>query len=234
MKRKEFLSGVKAALPIVFGYIPVGMAFGVLAAQIGLTVSEVFFMSLLVYAGSGQFVAVSLMSAGASAVAIIFTTFLVNSRHILMSAALVPHVRNIPRWSLPLISYGITDETFAVAMGEVTKEKKGELFFLGLNITSQSFWILSTVIGASVGNIIPDPRAFGLHFAMPAMFIALLIMQIKNKKGILLAMLAIGLSILFKSILPGNWNIILATILTATIGVMIEKWTVKYSPSSSG
>ena len=234
MKRKEFLSGVKAALPIVFGYIPVGMAFGVLAAQIGLTVSEVFFMSLLVYAGSGQFVAVSLMSAGASAVAIIFTTFLVNSRHILMSAALVPHVRNIPRWSLPLISYGITDETFAVAMGEVTKENKGELFFLGLNITSQSFWILSTVIGASIGNIIPDPRAFGLHFAMPAMFIALLIMQIKNKKGILLAMLAIGLSILFKSILPGNWNIILATILTATIGVMIEKWTVKYSPSSSG
>jgi len=234
LKRKEFLSGVKAALPIVFGYIPVGMAFGVLAAQIGLTVSEVFFMSLLVYAGSGQFVAVSLMSAGASAVAIIFTTFLVNSRHILMSAALVPHVRNIPRWSLPLISYGITDETFAVAMGEVTKENKGELFFLGLNITSQSFWILSTVIGASIGNIIPDPRAFGLHFAMPAMFIALLIMQIKNKKGILLAMLAIGLSILFKSILPGNWNIILATILTATIGVMIEKWTVKYSPSSSG
>ena len=159
---------------------------------------------------------------GASVTAIIFTTFLVNSRHILMSAALSPYVRGFPRRLLAIISFGITDETFAVAMGKVCEQKRGSSFFLGLNLTAHFFWIFSTVLGGAVGNFIPNPQVWGLHFALPAMFIALLVMQIKNKTGFRLAIMAMLFSLVFKIILPGNWNIILACILTATIGVVME------------
>jgi predicted branched-subunit amino acid permease len=85
----------------------------------------------------------------------------------------------------------------------------------------------------AVGNLIPDPRTFGLHFALPAMFIGLLIMQIKGNNGIILVIFAFIMSLLFKQALPGNWYIILASVITATIGVVIEKWTAKYFSSSS-
>jgi len=233
MKQQAVLNGIKAAAPVMLGYIPIGMALGVLAVQAGLNVWEVMFMSLMVYAGSAQFIAVGLLAAGASAGTIIATTFLVNSRHFLMTASLAPYVKKIPASLLNIIGFGVTDETFAVAMGDVCREEKTAGYFLGLNITSQLCWIISTVIGAAVGNIIPDPRIFGLHFALPAMFIGLLVMQIREKISYLIAIIAVVLSLIFKLLLPGNWNVILASIITATMGVMIELWKSKSSQSSS-
>lgn len=232
-KPRMFKKGLKASLPVVLGYVPVGTAFGVLAAQAGLNIWEVFFMSLMVYAGSAQFIGTGMIAAGASPVAIIITTFLVNSRHILMSASLSPYLKKHSSGILSVIGFGITDETFAVAMTDVLKEEKGPEYFLALNFTSQFFWIISTVAGAAVGNIIPDPGAFGLQFALPAMFIGLLIIQIRSGPGVLLALFAAMFSVLLKLLLPGNWNVIIASILTATIGVIVETWKSKSSPSSS-
>lgn len=233
MKKRAIMAGIKAATPVMLGYVPIGMAFGVLATQAGLNVWEVLFMSSMVYAGSAQFISVGLIGAGASPGTIIATTFLVNSRHFLLSASIAPYMNKLNPRLLALIGFGITDETFAVAMGEVTQAEKGARFFLGLNITAQLCWIASTVLGAAVGNIIPDPRTFGLHFALPAMFIGLLVMQMRERLSYLIAILAVVLSLLFKLLLPGNWNVILASVITATIGVMIELWKLKSSPSSS-
>ncbi|MFZ5754841.1 MAG: AzlC family ABC transporter permease [Bacillota bacterium] len=233
MFNKEFSTGMKAAVPVVLGYVPIGLAFGVLAAQGGLSPWDVFFMSLLVYAGSSQFIAVGLIAAGASWGTIVFTTFLVNSRHILMSASLVPYLKKFTSPILSVIGFGITDETFAVAMGDLVKESKGPSYFLGLNLTSQLAWIVSTVSGAVVGNVIPNPEAFGFNFALPAMFIGLLVMQMRERISSVIAVIAIILSLYFKYLIPGNWNVILATVITATIGVIIEEWILKSSQSSS-
>ena len=119
-------------------------------------------------------------------------------------------------------------------MGEVTREEKTAGFFLGLNLTSQLSWVISTVLGAAVGNIIPDPRIFGLHFALPAMFIGLLVIQMREKISYYIAILAFVLSLFLKLNLPGNWNVILASVITATIGVIIESWKSRSSQSSSG
>lgn len=232
-KRNMFKKGLKASLPVIMGYVPVGMAFGVLAAQAGLNIWEVFFMSLLVYAGSAQFIGTGMIASGASGAAIIITTFLVNSRHILMSASLSPYLKNYSAGILSVIGFGITDETFAVSMTDVLEGEKTPSYFLALNFTSQFCWIISTVIGAAVGNLIPDPSAFGLQFALPAMFIGLLIIQIRSPLGVYLAVLASLVSVILKMMLPGNWNVILASILTATIGVIAELWKSKSSPSSS-
>lgn len=230
---REILGGFRAALPIIFGYFPIGMAFGVLAVQEGLSKLEVLLMSLLVFAGSSQFVAVGLLATGASVATIVFTTFLVNARHILMSAALAPYFKSYSRKNLFLLGIGVTDEAFAIDMGEMKKGQRSASYFLTLHFTAQFFWVFSTVVGAVLGNLVPEPQAWGLNFALPAMFIGLLLMQIKVKMEWILVLLAGGLSLLFAQILPGKWHIIIACIITATMGVIFEKWMTKYSSSSS-
>ncbi|MGE5653154.1 MAG: AzlC family ABC transporter permease, partial [Bacillota bacterium] len=94
-EHNQLTTGARAALPIVLGYVPIGLAFGVLAVQQGLGVPGIFLMSLIVYAGSAQFIATGMLAAGASPTAIIATTFLVNLRHLLMSASMSAHLRHI-------------------------------------------------------------------------------------------------------------------------------------------
>ena len=107
-------AGLHAGWPICLGYVPIGMAFGVLAQKAGLTPFQIGLMSILVFAGSAQFIAVSMLTGGASAPAIIATTFVVNLRHVLMSSALAIYLRTAHRGLLALFAYGVTDESFAV------------------------------------------------------------------------------------------------------------------------
>ncbi|SHE52035.1 AzlC family ABC transporter permease [Desulforamulus putei] len=231
--RSELKEGIQAALPVVFGYFPIGMAFGVLAVQSGMTTFEIFLMSLLVYAGSAQFIAAGLLAAQASIGTIVLTTFLVNSRHLLMTASLAPYVRNINAKLLSLLSFWVTDETYAISMGAVVKQQKSKWYFWGLFITSHLAWLSSTVLGSVMGNFIPEPQRFGLDFALPAMFIALLVLQVRHKKAIAVIVISAALSIGIKLNLAGSWNIILATVISATIGVLIDKWMEKSSQSLS-
>ncbi|GAW93611.1 AzlC family ABC transporter permease [Calderihabitans maritimus] len=227
MQRSEFVAGVHSAIPIVLGYLPLGFAYGVLARQAGLSLAETVIMSVLVYAGSGQFIAVSLLGAGAPVLPIVFTVFLVNLRHLLMSASLVPYVGHYSRKLLAAISYQITDETYAVAISHFQKVPAREAYHLGLNLTAHSSWIFASFLGGTVGSMVQNPARWGLDFALPAMFIALLVGQINNRLTLIVALVggisALGLALL----LPGNWYIILGTITAATSGVMLEKWIKK-------
>jgi branched-subunit amino acid transport protein len=106
--------GAAAAWPICLGYAPIGLAFGVLAQKAGLTPLEIGLMSVIVFAGSSQFIAVSMLSAGASMISIVATAFVVNLRHFLMSSALAVNLKNSDRKKLTFFAYGVTDESFAV------------------------------------------------------------------------------------------------------------------------
>jgi len=225
--KNGFLKGVKDASPIVLGYIPIGFAFGVLAVQQGMTVLDVFIMSLFVYAGSAQFIASAMLSAGAAVSSIIMTTFLVNLRHLLMSASLAPFLKHIKTHKLALISYGITDETFAVSSTSVKQQTVSAKYFAGLHITSQGSWIVSTVLGGILGNLVPDPARWGIDFALSAMFIGLLLMQMKERKEMIVAICAATISLLMAIYTQGNWNVIIAALLAATIGVGVEQWNEK-------
>lgn len=227
MLKNQYLLGIKSALPIVLGYIPIGFAFGVLANQAQLSIIETGLMSLMVYAGSAQFIGVSMIAAGSSVTAIVFTTFLVNLRHLLMGASLSPHLKSFNNLSLLGISFGITDETFGVASSYLKSKEATPQYMAGLHLTSHMSWILSSLLGASMGNLIGNAPALGLDFALPAMFIALLVMQLKDLKNIIVAIIAALTSILIFTTLPDNWNVIIATIISATLGVMIESWMKK-------
>jgi len=219
--RQEFFSGAKEALPIVLGYLPIGFAFGVLACNAGLSVLETMLMSLFVYAGSAQFIAVGLLCTGAGAGLIVTTTFLVNLRHLLMSAALLPYLRKIPVPALAALAYEITDESFALSTTILKNREPTFPFMAGLQTTAHSSWVLFSFLGALSSSLLTGIDRLGLDFALPAMFIALLVIQLRGIKTAIVGVISLSISLVIVFSLPGNWNIIIATMIAASTGVFI-------------
>lgn len=220
----NFLSALKKGFlevwPICLGYVPIGMAFGVLAQKAGLTPLEIGLMSLIVFAGSSQFIAVSMISAGASTGAIIMTTFAVNLRHLLMSSSLSVFLKKLSRRKLTLFAYGVTDESFAVNYVRFKQGGWDPDSALVVNHLPNITWIGATVLGGYGGQFIPE-GAFGIDYALIAMFICLLVFQLKAWKYVLTAILSGALAVILALVIPGNWYIVLASVIAATLGVIL-------------
>lgn len=215
------VQGLSAALPIWVGYAAVGIPFGVLAGQAGLTVVQIALMSTLVFAGSSQFIAVSMISSGTGVLPIIITTFFVNLRHLLMSSTLALHLRGIPRARLSLLAAEITDETFAVNLTRFGQGGWNESAFRIVNHTSHLAWIASSMAGGMLGHVIPR-GAFGIDYALTAMFLALLVLQTTSTLIGLMALVSGILAVVIVLIVPGTWNVIIATVIAATLGVVVQ------------
>lgn len=224
-------SGVRQALPIVLGYIPVGFAYGVLAQKSGLGMFNAVAMSVIVFAGSAQLIGAGLFGAAASPVTLIVTTFVVNLRHLLMSAALAPKLRGWNKWQIALFGYELTDETFALhSMRMAQRPLPAKIETFAINITAQSSWIIGSLIGFVAGEQISDVRPVGLDFALPAMFIALLVPQVIKPVYLMMAILAAGLSVTLYLLGFSQSHVLIATLVAATTGVGVEQWMTK--PSS--
>lgn len=208
--------GAAAAWPICLGYFPVGLALGVLAQQAGIPVWAMGLMSVLVFAGSAQFIGVAMIVAGASAFSIILTTFVVNLRHVLMSSALAVYLHGVNRWFLALFAYGITDESFAVNMTRFRKGSWDRRSALVVNHLSNLVWICSTIIGALAGQFIPQ-GAFGIDYALPGMFICLLVYQLNGKIYVITGLLAALIAVVWYLTIPGNSYIAGASVSAATM-----------------
>jgi 4-azaleucine resistance transporter AzlC len=217
------------AFPVVLGYLPIGFAFGILAAKAGISPANTMAMSLFVYAGSSQLIAVGLIAAGVSPWSIILTTFVVNLRHMLMSAALSPYMRWWRRPTLAFFAFELTDETFALHSVSFPEGDPDPSESVAVNAISQVAWVLGTWLGISAGNLISDVRPFGLDYALVAMFAALLVFQLKDRRTVAVALLAGVCSLLLLAGGVSQWNVILATVIAATAGVFIESWTKKSS-----
>ncbi len=217
----QLKEGVKAALPIALGYLPVGVAFGVLARKAGLTPVEAGSMSFLVYAGASQFIAVEMISSGISLVPIIVTTFFINLRHLLMSSTVSLYFYNHSLRTLGLLSAQLTDESFAVAMANPSKISNRPRYLFALQMTSHVAWIGGSVAGALFGSFIKS-SAYGIPFAFPALFVCLLVLQLRSKIHVVVMGLAGIFSLLFRELLPGNWYIIAAALVASIAGLWVE------------
>lgn len=221
--RNAWLTGVRRALPLVLGYAPIAFAMGVLAQKAGLSTFNTLAMSLLVYAGSAQLIAVGLFGAGAPGLTIVITTFIVNLRHLLLSAAISPKLKGWRRGEIAAFAYELTDETFAVHTADPAQRlDKGAAF--GLNLTAQIVWVLGTWLGIAAGQVIQDVRPLALDYALPAMFIALLLMQIKDRIQVGVAVLTGLLSVALLLAGLDQWSVIAATVIGATVGLGVETW----------
>lgn len=221
--------GLSAAWPICLGYLPIGMALGVLGQKAGLHPLAIGFMSLVVFAGSSQFIAVSMISSGMPAVTIVITTFVVNLRHLLMSSALALPFRGRSRGVLTLFAYGVTDESFAVNYPKLLEGDWHIEHALVVNHAANLTWIASTVAGGYGGQYIPE-GAFGIDYALIAMFICLLVFQLRGKIYLVTAILGGALAVGLALVLPSNWHIIVASTLAAVFGAFIKRHYRRLSP----
>jgi 4-azaleucine resistance transporter AzlC len=221
MNSDQFRGGMRAALPIVLGYIPVGVAFGLLARNAGLTPSEVGLMSLLVYAGASQFLAIEMIFKGMTWLPIVVATFFINLRHFLMSSTLSLYFRNTRFPLLGFLSAQLTDESFGVAISNLPKVKNNPPYLFGLQMTSHFAWVIGSIGGALFGPFIKISE-YGLPFALPSLFICLLVFQLKSFRHFWIMAVAGVSSLFFKWAFQGNWYILLAALLAAGIGVVIE------------
>jgi 4-azaleucine resistance transporter AzlC len=219
---KAFSRGAAAAWPICFGYAPIGLAFGVLAQKAGLTPLEIGLMSVIVFAGSSQFIAVSMLAAGASVVSIVATAFIVNLRHFLMSSALAVYLKNADRIKLSFFSYGVTDESFAVNLTRFRESDWDLNSALVTNFTANITWFITTVLGGFSGQFIPA-HAFGIDYALVAMFICLLVFQLKGSIYVITAIVAGIIAVILSMIIPGNSYIVIASMAAAALGVVVKK-----------
>lgn len=223
-----FFQGVKDCLPTVFGYLSIGFAAGVVERTAGFSLLEIALLSLLLYAGSAQFITAGMMMAGMPASAIIATVFFVNLRHLLMGAALAPLFRHLPVWKNVVLGAQLTDETFGVATTRLAGKARGSFSWMfGLNVTAYLNWLLANLAGGLFGDWIAEPERFGLDYALVAMFIGLLVLQLRERRrwaldglvALTAAVVAVGGSVW----LSPHVGVLLATVAAATVGLALEK-----------
>ncbi len=218
--------GIKRALPIVLGYVPIGFAYGVLAGKSGLSDANILLMSLIVFAGSAQFIAVGLFASGTGPAAVILTTFVVNLRHMLMAASLAPYLSGWQKKYLVFFAYELTDETFALHSAAATTLAECRMEALSLNITAQTSWVLGTILGIVASGLIGDVKPLGLDYALAAMFIGLLVGQCGSPVRVITAVLSGIIATLLYLAGWHQFHIIVATVAGATLGLGVEQfWT---------
>ncbi|MDD1723347.1 MAG: AzlC family ABC transporter permease [Methanothrix sp.] len=218
--------GIEAAWPICIGYIPLGIAFGILAQKAGFDLLDIGIMSTVVFAGSSQFIAVSMLSAGAAPLSIVLTTFAVNLRHVLMSSALAVYLHGVSRRFLSLFAYGVTDESFAVNIVRFREGGWHPHYALVVNQAANLTWIASTVLGGYGGQFIA-PKSFGIDYALSAMFLCLLVFQLQGRIHLLTAAMAGLLATAISILLPGNSFVIIASVLGASLGFAIKRYALQ-------
>jgi 4-azaleucine resistance transporter AzlC len=213
--------GLLATLPLAPGVIAFGLLYGVMARQAGLAPWQAFAMSLIVHAGSAQFVAVGMWGV-AGALSIIATTLVINLRHLLMGASLAPHLRSASRGWKAFLALWLTDESFAVAAAAYQQGTGSPTYLLGANLGIYLVWPASGLVGALLGSAIPDPSRYGLDMIFPLAFLGLLSAFVRDRLGLLVALLAGGLALLFSATLHGNWHVLLAGLLGSALGLGLE------------
>ncbi len=223
-RRQEFWAGARATLALVVGATPFAVLFGALATTSGLSARAAVAMSLFVFAGSAQFIAVTLLASGTGVALIILTTLIVNLRHVLYAATLAPHVRHLPqRWLLPL-GFWLTDESFVVVAERFNRRGPAPYkhwYYLGSALFMYVNWQIWTIVGILAGQRIPDPSHWGLDFALVATFIGLLVPQVRTRPMLAAALVAGGTAALTAG-LPNKLGLIVAALVGVAAGVAVE------------
>lgn len=222
--KTEMLAGARDTVPLIVGAIPFGIIFGTLAVPSGLSFGAALSMSLFVFAGSAQFIALGLVAAGAAVPIIIVTTLVVNLRHLLYTATLLPFLKPLSsRWKA-ILAFWLTDETFVVAANRFHQTDNSPYkhwYQLGSAVAMYSNWIVCTLIGLTVGHMVPDIKSWGLEFAMPATFIGIVMPFIKNSP-MLGAVIVASLVAIVGHGWPNNLGLITAAVAGVLAGITCE------------
>lgn len=219
----RFISGVKTGLPICMGVIPVGISFGIIARQGGLESWQAILMSIIVFAGASQIMSIGMLVQGASVPAIIFATFLINLRHLIMSTYVMNRLKEKGLLKKMALAYVLCDESFALfSMSEEGEDD--DTFLFGINVVLGISWIVSTTIGCIAMSVLPDTISKSFGIAFYASFIAILIPNIRKNMQLFLVVIVTGvINSIFGMFFTSSTALIFSILIGACIGMFIVK-----------
>lgn len=232
MKKNSYGSAFRAAfpytIPVLTGYLFIGIAFGVMYQEKGYNFLWAALMSILVYAGSGQYLAVNFFVPGVSFFQVIFMTFMVNVRHIFYGLSLLERFSKMGKQRLYMI-FSLTDETYSLYfITKVPKDVDENKFLLAIALLDQSYWVLGSVIGALAGSLIPFD-AKGIDFAMTALFLVIFVEQWLDSRQHIPALTGVGCALLCLVIF-GKDNFILPAMICIMILLLSCRKVIEEKP----
>lgn len=230
---RELRDGIMDYMTLIVALVPIGVLFGALATNKGLSVLEATMISAFVFAGASQFVALELWADPAPILVLTATVFIVNIRHTLMGLSLARHMDGFygpVKWTS---LFFLTDEAWALCERRVQRRKLHAAYYIGVAVSLWVFWVGTTIVGAMLGRAIGDPALIGLDFAFAALFLVILSGFWKGpRSGFILA--ASGLvSVLSKQAFDGAWYIVLGGMAGMAVAVVQHRWKVQSQKGKS-
>lgn len=218
MDRKTLSAAFSVTIPVLMGYLAIGIAFGLMLQEIGYNFIWAFFMSLSIYAGSGQYLGVTLLSTCAGLGTVALMTLLINFRHLVYGLSMLEKFRGMG-WRKLYMIFSLTDETYALlASAQAPAGVEPKRFYFAIALLDHSYWILGSVIGAVAGALIPLDTT-GIDFAMTALFIVIAIDQWQSCSRHLPALLGAGATAVFLIGLGALWG--QQQMLLVSLGVIV-------------
>jgi branched chain amino acid efflux pump len=220
-KHRDFITGARDSLPILLGVVPFAMICSVAAVSVGLTPLEAMGMSLIVFAGASQLAVLQLIGQGAVWLVMVLTAWVINLRFSMYSATLAPYLQKEPLFRKAPFAYILSDQAFGVSMSHFANEVPANpaWYYYGAAVAVWFTWQASSIIGAILGSLVPE--SWGLDFAFPLSFMALMFAALKDSPAVMAALVG-GLSAMLAKGLPYNLGLVLAALLGIGAGVLAE------------
>jgi 4-azaleucine resistance transporter AzlC len=214
MDRSEFRQGVRDVSPLLLGIIPFGFIAGIATVDAGLGLPEAVGLSTVVFAGAAQLATLELIGRDAPLAIIVVTAVVINLRMLMYSASIAPHFTHLSKRMKAMVAYLLTDQAYALSIARYeTGERSPVAYYLGVAVTLWVVWQLTTIAGVVLGTRVPE--SLGLEFAVPLVFLALLVPAMEDRQttvaGIAGGAVAVG-----TAGLPLNLGLLVG----ATVGIL--------------
>lgn len=219
-KRERIKKAFNMTLPVLTGYICLGIGFGIVLESKGYGLIWAFAMGLFIYAGSMQFVAIDLLSGGASLVATALTTLMVNARHLFYGISMIDKYKNMGN-KKPYMLFALTDETYSLVVSDSSNDK--ELYFL-ISLFNHIYWITGCVLGAAVGSIL-NFNTEGIDFVLTALFVTIVVEQWLTTKNHLSAIIGVISTVFCLLIFGKDLFLIPSMVLITVLLTVLKKYT---------
>jgi len=204
---ESFRKGILLGMPLAIGVGTYGVVYGILTQNI-LTTPETILSCLMVYAGVSQILALDLWHHPLPIFMIILSTFIINLRHMLMSASVYPYALRENKWFVYFSLFFMVDEGWALSMGEFAKGRARLGFLLGTGVINYVFWISATMIGRTMGALIPSPESIGIDFTFTAVFLTIAASGYRGRRDLPIVIAAIVFAVVTEHYIGGKWYIL--------------------------
>lgn len=195
MKREALKTAFPMTIPVMAGYLFLGIGFGILLQEKGYSFWWAALMSFVIYAGAMQYVAIDLLAGGVSVLTAALMTFMVNARHLFYGISMIDKYKDT-KWKKPFLIQTLTDETYSILGTKTPPEGVDKnWFYLFVSLLNQLYWVTGSIIGGMVGTKIPFDST-GIDFAMTALFLTIFVDQWRENKNHLPAVLGVGISLI--------------------------------------